>query len=203
MVFNSNDTTVGINIYLDKDLITNMDEENLIRRIQSGEKDEFRHLVQNYKNLVFSMILRQVGDYTLSEELSQEVFIKAYLNLKKFQHKSSFSTWLTRIALNHVSTYFSSKRYKLQKITEAYDYKNHETTTDDSSRENEIKHEQQLESFRQAVAKLKNIFRDVIVLCSLEGKSYEEAAGILGVPVGTVRSRLNKARLLIKQSIES
>lgn len=184
--------------------LKSMDEKSLIQRIQSGEKEEFRHLVLSYKDLVFCMIMRQVGNRALSEELSQEVFIKAYTNLAKFKFKSSFSTWLTRIALNHTNTFFTSKRYKMEMITDEFKISKHEQTQVSSreNEENEIEHERMLRCFRLAVSGLKQKFRDVIVLCSLEGKSYEEAAEVLDIPIGTVRSRLNSARLMIKNSLE-
>ncbi len=182
-----------------------MDERSLIERIQNGEKDDFRHLVNNYKDLVFSMIMRQVGDHTLSEELAQEVFIKAFLNIKKFQFRSAFSTWLTRIALNHTNSFFTSKRNKIRNITDEFDMKKHEsiTKTNPDTEDKALEQEKLLLRFRQALSGLKDKFREVIVLCSLEGKSYEEASEILDIPLGTVRSRLNKARLLIKETIEN
>jgi RNA polymerase sigma-70 factor (ECF subfamily) len=206
MVLHSNATvsTVSTEAHGTPGDVKSMDEKNLILRIQSGDKDEFRHLVMAYKDLVFSMIMRQVGNHAVSEELAQEVFIKAYSNIKKFQFKSAFSTWLTRIALNHTSTFFTSKRHRMQVMTDEFDVNKHEgiSVTDANQKEEQVNQEKLLARFREAVSQLKDIFRQVIVLCSLEGKSYEEAAEILDVPVGTIRSRLNKARLLVKESLE-
>jgi RNA polymerase sigma factor (sigma-70 family) len=87
-------------------------EATLIRRIVAGEKDLFRSLVDAHKGMTFSLIMRQVNNRAIAEELTQEIFVKAYLNLSRFRGDSKFSTWLTRIALNHCNTYFSSKAYK-------------------------------------------------------------------------------------------
>lgn len=182
-----------------------MDETQLIRRIQAGEKEEFRHLISAYKNLVFAMIMRQTADAILSEELSQEVFIKAYLGIGKFRFQSAFATWLTRIAINQVNTYFSSRSYREQRRTDEFKLKEHQAIlqSDGQAEPDTVSNEEKLKRLRLAVAGLKQIYRDVIVLCALEKNSYEHAAEVLQIPVGTVRSRLNKARLLLAQALKN
>ena len=91
-------------------------DEELIRLVVRGEKDEFRHLVRRYQDQVYAMILRSVGDDAIARELAQEAFLKAFLNLKSFRFESAFSTWLIRIALNQSHSYFSSRRFKERKI---------------------------------------------------------------------------------------
>jgi len=180
------------------------EEKELIRRIQSGQKDEFRHLVTRYKSLVYSMVMRQVSHTSVAEELTQEVFVKSYLHIKKFRLESKFSTWLTRIALNHTNTYFSSKRFKTERVSESFDIQKHEVHVkkDNHDAEHEERQEELFGKFKAALAKLKPIFREVLVLCALEGKTYEEVSDILEIPIGTVRSRLNKARLLMRRVVE-
>lgn len=170
----------------------------IIRRILAGEKDLFRELVGHYKNLVYAMIVRQVGDVGCAEDLTQEVFVKAYLNLKKFRYESKFSTWLMRVALNHMNSHFTSKKFKQQKRTESLEPKHDSPVVEDEQQE---ERKTLLKNFTEAFSRLKPKFREVISLCGLEGKTYEEAAQLLDVPVGTVRSRLNKARLTLKEMI--
>ena len=188
-------------------MITKESESLLIRRIVSGEKEEFRVLVGEYKDRIFAMVMRQTGNRTLAEEITQESFVKAYINLKKFRFDSQFGTWLTRIALNETNNYFASKRFKETKNSESYSNEIHEKqlghSEDEDQRAELEKRERSLVEFRKALATLKPKFRDVITLCSLEGRSYEEAASVLSIPIGTVRSRLNKARLLLKDAIIS
>jgi RNA polymerase sigma-70 factor, ECF subfamily len=180
------------------------EERALIEKIQSGKNDEYRHLVNRYKNLVYSMIMRQVSKNSLAEELSQEVFIKAFTNIKQFRFQSKFSTWLTRIALNHTNTFFSSKRYKIELKSESFDIQKHESQMGNNLNDKEQEENQArlLKNFRAALAKLKPMFREVLILCALEEKTYEEVSEILDVPIGTVRSRLNKARLLMRKLVE-
>lgn len=172
-------------------------QEALVSAAANGDKDSFRKLVEFYQGSVFNLIMRQVGDFHTAEELSQEVFIKAYQGIKKFRQDSSFKTWLIRIALNHTNSYFTSKKYKKQKITTNFEVSLHDTGQADAE---EMQNRKELVGcFQKALAQLKPRQREVIVLCALEGKSYEEVAGILKIPVGTVRSRLNAARLSLKK----
>lgn len=189
----------------DDDLSSPGKEALVVRSVQAGNKESFRILVMRYKDLVYAMIMRQVADHAAAEEISQDVFVKAFLNIGKFRLESKFSTWLTRIALNETSSYFSSKKFKQQKLSESFDAVKHDIGDGESreSMEEEARHNLLLKTFRAGLAGLKPRFRDVLVLCGLEGKTYEEAAAILEIPVGTVRSRLNKARHLIKQSVKS
>ncbi|MCO6430266.1 MAG: sigma-70 family RNA polymerase sigma factor [Deltaproteobacteria bacterium] len=182
-----------------------LEEAALIRAVQRGSQEEYRVLVMRYKDMVFNLIKRQVGQHHVAEDIAQEVFVRAYFGIKKFRLDSKFSTWLTRIALNQTNSYFSTKRYKQQSRTESFDGKLHEMSDIEKKAETEEEAEKNamLATFREALGCLKPKFRDVLVLCGLEGRSYQEAAEILGVPVGTIRSRLNKARLLVKDEIHN
>src|SRR5262245_54454252 len=101
-------------------------DEDLIARVIAGDRDSYREIVERHQDRVFAMLMRQTGSRELAEELSQEVFIKAFFNLKSFRFESSFGTWLVRIALNTSHTYFSSRRFKSQRRTESLDPVKHE-----------------------------------------------------------------------------
>lgn len=183
-----------------KDALDEVSDEELIRLVLKGEKDEFRHLVRRHQDRVYAMIRRSVGDEATARELAQETFLKAFLNLKSFRFESAFSTWLIRIALNQSHSYFSSRRFKERSRTTELDETWHaaQQTTDGDP----MVRKQELEQLRTAIGDLKPKLRDVVVLCSLEGRSYEETATLLEVPIGTVRSRLNKARLELRKSLK-
>ncbi|MBN8548689.1 MAG: sigma-70 family RNA polymerase sigma factor [Deltaproteobacteria bacterium] len=174
-------------------------ESAIIQRVLKGERDEFRHLIDRHKNMVFAMLMRQVGNHSVAEDLAQETFCRAYQHLKKFRFESSFSTWLTRIALNQAGTYFSSRKFKESKRTESFDVQTHDMGSSDIQHSQERK--EIFAALRSALGELSPKLREVLVLCAFEGKSYEEAAEVLTVPVGTVRSRLNAARLEVKKLI--
>ncbi len=172
-------------------------ERKVIHRVIAGAKNDFRELVLAHHEQIFAMIMRQVADRSAASDLTQEVFLRAYLHLPKFRFECKFSTWLTRIALNVTNTYFCSKAYKQFVATSELDSKLqqalHEIADTDCYDEGAI------ERLRRTVSRLKPVYRDVVVLCAFEHRPYEEAAQTLGVPVGTVRSRLNKARKLLRK----
>lgn len=175
---------------IDRDLL-------VVDRIKSGDSSSFEELVEKYQHQVISLIARQVGDQILAEELAQDVFVRAYRGIKSFRGDSSFSTWLIRISLNVIHSYFSSKLYKQRKKTLEFNLSKHDMQEELGD---EVSDETR-DLLRVALENLKPQFKDVLVLCSLEGKKYEDVASILDVPVGTVRSRLNKARLLLKEHL--
>ena len=173
-----------------------LDDNELIKRIVAGEKELYRYLVSRYKNLVFSLLMRQISNPSIAEEIAQETFINAFTKINTFRGESAFSTWLARIALNQSNNYFKSRRFKNMKATESFDLKKHQTL--DKSPEDIQEEKEKLEQFRDCLSKLNSRFREIIVLCGLEEKAYQDVASELDIPVGTVRSRLNKARLLLK-----
>lgn len=175
-------------------------EAELIRRILAGEVDLYRHLVSSYKDVVFGIVMRQTADFSTAEDLTQEAFVKAFQNLQSFRSDSKFSTWLVRIALNHTSSYFNSKSFKQRKRTETFEVSKHDMK--DSQIEQQQLLKERYGHFQLCLAKLKPALRDVVTLCGLEGRSYEDVAVVVDIPVGTVRSRLNKARLVLRDCME-
>jgi RNA polymerase sigma-70 factor (ECF subfamily) len=173
-----------------------VDEGAIIRRVVAGERDEFRHLVELYQARIYNLVMRQVGDSQAAREITQEAFLKAYLNLTKFRFEAKFSTWLTRIAINLTHTYFTSKAYKQRIKNVTYDARVHSGS--EQIEQDDRYDESALERLRVAVTKLPPIYREVMVLCKFERKAYAEAAAILSIPEGTVRSRLNKAHNLLR-----
>ena len=173
-------------------------DSEIIRKVLRGEKDEFRHLVLRYQDQIYASIRRQVRDSQCAEELLQDCFVRAFRGLSGFRFHSSFATWLTGIALNLTNSYFSSKRYKMKKREELLG--DEEMKSCNSENESMLK-EKRVEVLRSAVMELPLKLRETVVLCGFEGKSYEEAASILKIPIGTVRSRLNQARNQLRETI--
>lgn len=172
-------------------------EKKIIARVLAGEKDEFRLLVLAHQERVFAVVMRAVANQTVAKELTQEAFVRAYFSLQQFRFQSSFSTWLIRIALNLTSSYFSSREFKEHVRTTSLDNINYQEIP--AAHKSEHYDDEAVAKLHAVVARLRPKLRDVFVLCALEQMSYQEAADILTIPVGTVRSRLNKARLMIRQ----
>lgn len=172
-------------------------DEELIAQVLGGRKERFRPLVLRYQRLVYGLILRQLASHGDAEELSQEVFIQVFSNLKRFRGESKFSTWLTRITLNHISNFVSSTKFKRRQRLEEFTAEKHQT----SDEQDPLESRQRMERYQRELLALKPHYREVVALCAFEGRSYEEVAAILKIPVGTVRSRLNQARHLLKAKL--
>ncbi len=175
-------------------------EREIIRRVLAGAKDEFRVLVLAHQSRVFALIMRQVANQAIANELTQEVFLKAYRNLHRFRFEAQFSTWLIRIALNVCTTYFSSKRFKQAKSTMSFE-EIEIPSESESYGVGAVIDRETLKRVRSALLTLSPKLRETIILCGFEERTYEEAAQILEIPVGTVRSRLNKARNLLRKKV--
>ncbi len=173
-------------------------ENEIIRRILSGERDLFRELIRRHRTVVYSAIIRLVGDRASAEDLAQETFVRAFQALGRFRGEAKFSTWAVRIALNLTATYLASPAFRQRQRSMTYQEAVHDRDGGRSVEELREEHAQH-EQFRQALAEPPDRLRSVLVMCGIEGKPYEEAAAVLGIPIGTVRSRLNKARLTMRE----
>ncbi|MCB0352416.1 MAG: sigma-70 family RNA polymerase sigma factor [Bdellovibrionales bacterium] len=172
------------------------EEQVAILAVQNGKSDAFRELVVLHQDRVFSVVMRMVGRRDLAEELTQETFLRAYRSIRSFRGESSFATWLTRIAINRAKSHFRSKRHFQESRSTPFEAELHgesQNTVADSLNERE-----RLAAFRECLSKLAEHFYELIDLCSFQGLSYEQAATLQAVPVGTIRSRLNKARHQLK-----
>ena len=167
-------------------------ELKLIPRILQGETSGYSIILARFQDSIYRMLLRQTGDSAIAADLAQETFIKAYEKLSSFRGESTFSTWLTRIALNLANNYFSSKEYKQNRKSIGPISQN---ISEDIA---PARIEERLSLLREFISELKPKQRSVVLICGLEKKSYEEAALILKIPVGTVRSRLHEARVTLR-----
>jgi RNA polymerase sigma-70 factor (ECF subfamily) len=173
-------------------------EREIIESVLAGEQEDFRFLLMTYQNGIFALVMRTVGERDVAEELTQDVFVRAYNGLHHFRFESKFSTWLIRIAINVTNSYFASKSFRDRKRLAPLTSSINQVATD-SAESAEILDES-LKHLQDCIAKLKPHFREVVMLCGLERKSYEEASLILKIPVGTVGSRMNKAFKILKES---
>ncbi len=158
----------------------------------------FIEILKENESKIFNLIFWHVGDFEEAKDLTQDVFLKVYKNLKKFRGESSVNTWVYRIALNHVNSYLrkSSSRRKTVSLNGMEDSKGLTM----NSEYPEFKPEYRI--LRQKIKELPVEYREVIVLFYFDGKTYEEIAETIGSPIGTVKSRLNRARRILKQALE-
>ncbi len=177
----------------------------LVRRVQQGDKTAFDALVLKYQHKVLKLVQRYVRDATEAEDITQEAFIKAYRALPAFRGDAAFYTWLYRIAINTAkNALMSSKRRPL-----TYDLDTQEggqghmqtRLADTATPEALALTDEIRRTVNAAISALPEDLRTAIVLRELEGLSYEEIAGTMECPVGTVRSRIFRAREAIDRSL--
>ena len=178
-------------------LTEGLDERSIIERVLSGERDEFAHLVRAHQARIYALIVRQVGMAQVAKDLMQDTLLKAYLNLEKFRFECAFSTWLVRIALNVTSSYFKSRLFHEHRQNVELLKTEHLANVHGSGDEKFASHD--IERLRTCIGLLDPKYREVLVLCSFEGRTYEEAGDILDVPAGTVSSRMNVARNMLRR----
>jgi RNA polymerase sigma-70 factor (ECF subfamily) len=172
---------------------------SLVRRVQRGDKGAFDALVLKYQHKVVKLVMRYVRNPAEAEDVAQEAFIKAYRALPQFRGESAFYTWLYRIAINTaknavVSRDRSPVEFDLdaQSPDESYDMQ--ARLKDSETPEGLVLTDEIRSTVNSAIEALPEDLRTAIILRELEGLSYEEIAAAMGCPVGTVRSRIFRAR---------
>lgn len=181
-------------------------DEILVRRVQKGDKAAFDLLVRKYQQRVSNLISRFIFDRTEVEDVTQEAFIKAYRALKNFRGDSAFYTWLYRIAVNTAKNYLVAQgRRPPRSDVEAVDAENMEfggDLRDIATPESNLLTDEIVETVRNTINSLPEDLKVAISLRELEGLSYEEIAQAMDCPIGTVRSRIFRARETIDSQLE-
>ena len=175
------------------------DADCVRRIIQRGETDAFEILVRRHEKTIFNLVYRMLGDYDDAAEVSQEVFLSAYRAIGQFRGDANFSTWLYRIALNHATTRrrsISSRQQKTVPIDDMEPLSDPELGPAETLERKEIRERVQL-----ALNKLEPDDATMILLRDLQDISYDEVARVLEIPVGTVKSRLHRARQALKTQL--
>ncbi len=158
-----------------------------------------------YNDSVYRIIYRMVHNRQEAEDLTQEVFIKAYNSLISFNENYAFSTWLFKIATNHCIDFFRKRKLKTQSMEQTIRYKDDEIKQEyadsDPTAEKEMLADEKSQIIKQAIKELPEKYRVAIVLRHQEERSYEEIAQMLELPLGTVKARIFRAREMLKKSL--
>jgi RNA polymerase sigma-70 factor, ECF subfamily len=179
---------------------------SLVRRVQRGDKGAFDALVLKYQHKVVKLVMRYVRNPAEAEDVAQEAFIKAYRALPQFRGDSAFYTWLYRIAINTaknavVSRDRSPVEFDLDAHNSDESYDMQGRLKDSETPEGLVLTDEIRGTVNAAIDALPEDLRTAIVLRELEGLSYEEIAAAMGCPVGTVRSRIFRAREAIDRRL--
>ena len=187
----------------------NDDDEELVKRCAGGDREAFNDLVIKYQKKVFSVAYRFVGDPEEANDLAQEIFTAAYQNLKSFRGDSKFSTWLFQIATNRGKNRFKYLKRrgfftnKGSSETDDEGDQSHRALPDQTANPEELLSGNQIrKAVIDAINELEPDHREIVILRDIEGLSYDEIARILDLPEGTTKSRLHRARMVVKEKLK-
>jgi RNA polymerase sigma-70 factor, ECF subfamily len=178
-------------------IVTVMDETELVTRAQNGERNAFSELVRIHAQGVMNVIYRMCGDAHIAEDAAQEAFIRAWLHLSSYRPQTSLRSWLYRIAVNAATDILRKEKHILPNALDDLQLKDSQPGP-----ESLFSQEEQNALVQKAVLSLPEASRAVLVLREYEEMSYHEIANALDIPIGTVMSRLNYARKLLKEKLE-
>lgn len=183
----------------------------LVKKSIKGDSEAFGELVSKYENFIYNTVYHAIGNRDDAFDVSQEVFIKSFRALKNFRGDSKFSTWLYKIAVNASKDYIRDRaKHNTISLSDWTDYDGGDESTIsmkppeiieedvESKPEEAFERLERRDLVRKAIADLSEDHKNVVVLRDIEGYSYEDISEMLNIELGTVKSRLNRARTAIK-----
>jgi RNA polymerase sigma-70 factor (ECF subfamily) len=180
-------------------------DQLLVERVQQGDKHAFDLLINKYQHRIVSLVNRYVNDHAEALDVAQEAFIKAYRAIGNFRGDSAFYTWLYRIAINTAKNWLvAQKRRPPASDIDAVDAEQYDMDSrlkEKGTPENELLREEIKQTVYSTIAELPDDLRTAIMLREMEGMSYEEIATTMECPIGTVRSRIFRAREAIDEKL--
>jgi RNA polymerase sigma-70 factor (ECF subfamily) len=181
-------------------------DQQLVERVQGGDKHAFDLLVIKYQRKLARLLSQFIRDPAEVEDVTQEAFIKAYRALPSFRGDSAFYTWLYRIGVNTAKNFLVSQGRKLPTLQgfdneDMEDFESNVLLKEVNTPESELMSQQIAQTVNQTLDSLPEELRTAIVLREIDGLSYEEIANIMNCPIGTVRSRIFRAREAISEQL--
>jgi RNA polymerase sigma-70 factor (ECF subfamily) len=180
-------------------------DQALVERVQRGEKAAFDILVRKYQHKVVKLVSRYVKDHSEVYDVAQEAFIKAYRALPKFRGDSAFYTWMYRISINTAKNYLVAQGRRLPnvdiEVQDAEQFEGVSALKEYATPESMLRRDEIQDAISRTIENLPDDLRTAIVLREIEGLSYEEIAEAMDCPVGTVRSRIFRAREAIDKTL--
>jgi RNA polymerase sigma-70 factor, ECF subfamily len=184
-------------------------ERSLLRRLRDRDERAFRELVEEHRDRVYNITFRMLGNRAEAEDVAQEVFIAVFKTIQDFRAESKFSTWLYRVAVNHCKNRIKYLARRHDRDREEIDETTHGTGVNGtiggpvpSSPAKALESAQMERLMQDAIANLEEDQRIVVVLRDVEDLSIEEICEITGLPDGTVKSRLHRARLVLRKRLQ-
>jgi len=184
---------------------TNLHDADLVRRVQAGDTGAFDLLVQKYQHKVINLVGRFVSDQAECQDIAQDAFIKAFRAIDSFRGDSQFYTWLYRIAANTAKNHLASRARKSPNyavdVEDAEHFEGESGLKEYANPENLLLTDEIKATIFRAIENLPDDLKSAITLREIDGLSYEEIAEVMDCPIGTVRSRIFRARDVIDKEL--
>ncbi len=178
------------------------DDAQLIDETLGGDSSAFGQLVNRYQDRLYNTLVHVVGSADGAGDVVQDAFVQAYVKLATFERASAFYTWLYRIALNMAISRRRREKPAVS-IEHAREALGHEPIDGGGAPSDHMEQQERACQVRAALARLTDEHRAIIVLREIDGRAYDEIAAMLDVPVGTIRSRLHRARLQLREQLKA
>jgi RNA polymerase sigma factor (sigma-70 family) len=181
------------------------ESKELVEQILAGDQNSFRTLIRDHQRLVSHIVFRMIPPGPDQEDISQEVFVKVYRHLDRFRFDSKLSTWIARIAYNTCLNFLDKKKLPLYDDLAAEDDREFEPTAPEEASRPDFTFEaaQTGVILQKEIDRLPTVFKTVVTLYHLDQMSYAEIAGVMKMPVGTIKSHLFRARKMLKDRLLS
>lgn len=186
---------------------TEMNE--LIARCQLGDLGAFDELITRYQKYVFNLVYQHLGNVDDIEDIAQEIFLRVFRFIRKYRGEASFESWIYKIVLNYCRSY-ARRRSMLAKLFFVPVERDEEKSVDVIENQPDVasnpqvlfEHRQVAQSIIEELRKLPHIYRDILIMREVNELSYEEISAILGISIGTVKSRISRARSMIRDKVK-
>ncbi|MBD3336380.1 MAG: sigma-70 family RNA polymerase sigma factor [Candidatus Eisenbacteria bacterium] len=187
--------------------LSEIPDEDLMGEIVKGREEAFNELVRRYRGKIVNLVQRFVGDRERARELAQEVFLRVFVHRKRYRRSGKFSTWIYTIAVNLAKNEIRRKvRLRGQMSLDSLLEMTGDSASffaDERPKPDRRTHQREVERIvTQAISTLPPKYREVLILRDIQQLSYEEIEQVVGIPGGTVRSRINRARQALKERLE-
>ena len=187
--------------------ILSLSDEDLMARVAEDDERAFPELVRRFQGRVTNLVSRVLNDRECADDLAQEVFVRVFVHRRNYRRGSKFSTWLFTIAANLAKNEIRRRVrrrnwFSLDALQEMLHDSASQLADPTEGRESRLEREQLRDAVGRAIATVPEKYRLSLVLRDIEGLSYEEIAQVLGIPGGTVRSRINRARAMLKRKLQ-
>ncbi|MBA2619719.1 MAG: sigma-70 family RNA polymerase sigma factor [Acidobacteria bacterium] len=190
--------------------VENLSDHELVEATKQGDEAAFAEIVRRYRNPITNYLYRFLNDYEEAVDLAQETFVRVYFARERYHTEYAFSTYIYRIATNlAISELRKRKRRKLVSLTGLFRYGDESDARDfepadaSSLADDDLIENEQAKTIARAIATLPEKYRAPVVLRDVEGKTYEEIAQILQLGLNTTKSRISRARKLLKEKLKS